>query len=137
MLNACLNVVFLSMILKILSLGMMMSVSTDSLSFLIPSSAFFLLILPSKPNGSVTTHTVSIPICIATSPIIGADHVHVPHPIPHVINTMSVSCNIALMSSIFSSAALRPISGSAPAPKPLVRLSQILIFDGAGLSARS
>lgn len=71
------------------------------------------------------------------SPMTGAAPVPVPHPIPAVMNTMSVSWSIALMSSIFSSAALRPTSGSAPAPSPLVRLSQILILCGAGLSARS
>jgi hypothetical protein len=137
MLKACLNVVFLSIILKILSFGMMISVSTASFNFFTHSSAFFLLIFPSKPNGSVTTHTVSIPICIAISPTTGAAPVPVPHPIHHVMNTISVSCSIALMSSMFSSAALRPISGSAPAHKPLVRLSQMFIFDGAGFSAKS
>ena len=89
--NACLNVVFLSMTVKILSFGMTINVSTASFIFLSPSSAFISLFFPSKENGLVTIPTVKIPIDLAIFAITGAAHVPVPHHIPQVINTISVS----------------------------------------------
>ena len=56
----------------------------------IPSSAFFILILPSNPKGLVTTPTVSIPISFAKLSYNGAAPVPVPPPIPAVTNTISV-----------------------------------------------
>jgi hypothetical protein len=46
--------------LNILSFGITISVSTDSLSFCNPSIAFSNLLLPSNEKGFVTTHTVKI-----------------------------------------------------------------------------
>ena len=50
----------------------------------------------------------------------GAAPVPVPPPAPAVMNTMSAPLSSALSSSYCSSAALRPMSGSAPAPRPRV-----------------
>jgi len=97
--NACLNVVFLSAIVKILSFGTTINVSTASFIFLIHSSAFVVLFFHSKLNGLVTIQTVSIPIHFAISATTGAAHVHVPPHIHAVINTISVFCNICLISS--------------------------------------
>jgi len=135
--NACLNVVFLSTIVNILSFGTTISVSTTSFIFFIPSSAFCSLFLPSKLNGFVTIDTVSIHMFFAISATTGAAHVHVHHHNQYVINTMSVSLNIALISSAVSSAAFLHISGSAQAQSHLVMLSHIFIFLLARFVARS
>ena len=76
-------------------------------------------------NGFVTTATVRIPKFLAISATTGAAPVPVPPPIPHVTNTMSASFIISLISSLFSSTALAPISGLAPAPSPFVSFSPI------------
>lgn len=115
--------------------GITISVSTAASIFLRPSSAF-VDCLPSKLKGFVTIPTVRIPIDLAISAITGADPVPVPPPRPHVMNTISASWRDALISSELSSAAFLPISGSAPAPSPLVMLSPMLIFLFARFVAR-
>ena len=50
----------------------------------------------------------------------GAAPVPVPPPMPAVMNTMSVPCSCSTMRSRSSSAAWRPTSGFAPAPRPFV-----------------
>ena len=102
-----------------LSFGITISESTCCDSSSNPSSAT-LARLPSNANGLVTTATVKMPISFATSAIIGAAPVPVPPPIPAVINSMSAPSIISAIRSRSSSAASRPTSGLAPAPKPLV-----------------
>ena len=113
--------------LKILSFGITMSVSTDAFIRSSPSSACWNLLFPSKLNGFVTTHTVKIPISLAISAITGAAHVPVPHPIPAVMKTISVSSSMALISSYDSSADFFPTSGFAHAQRPLVSPRPMLI----------
>ena len=70
--------------------------------------------------------------------MIGAAPVPVPPPIPAVMKTICVSApKIFLISSMFSMAALRPTSGKAPAPLPLVRLAPKVIFVGTGLISKA
>ncbi len=99
--------------------------STLALRFSIPLTAFSDLGLPSKPKGLVTTPTVKIPISFARPATTGAEPVPVPPPIPAVMNTISAPLKACPISSMLSSAALRPISGSAPAPSPFVSFSPI------------
>ena len=73
----------------------------------------------------------------AISATTGAAPVPVPPPIPHVTNTMLASLMMSTISSLFSSTALAPISGFAPAPRPLVSFSPIWIFVVALLSERA
>ncbi|MBT9142715.1 MAG: hypothetical protein DDT29_01109 [Dehalococcoidia bacterium] len=108
-----------------LSFGMVINVSTFSLKLLIPFSATAARLRPSKVKGLVTTPTVSAPSSRASSAIIGVAPVPVPPPIPAVINTMSAPLSACLISSLLSSAACAPISGLAPAPRPLVNFSPI------------
>jgi hypothetical protein len=114
--NACLKEVFLSITVNILSFGMTINVSTLSLSFLSHSSEFNSLFFHSNENGLVIIATVSIHILLAILATTGHAHVHVHHHNPMVINTMSVSCSIALISVSDSSAAFLHISGFAHAP---------------------
>ena len=115
-------VVFFSAMSSSLSLGMTIMVSTQSASVRMPSSALALRLRPSKVKGFVTTATVSAPMSfIAMSATMGAAPVPVPPPSPAVMNTMSAPASASWMSSRLSSAALRPISGLAPAPRPRVR----------------
>jgi len=123
----------LSIILKILSLGITIRVSTASFNFCKPSIAFSSLFLPSKEKGFVTTQTVKIHISFANCAITGLAPVQVQPPIPAVINTISVSSKCLLISSKFSSAAFLHTSGFAPAPKPLVKFKPIFIFVEAKL----
>src|SRR5260221_2641479 len=60
-------------------------------------------------------------ICATT----GAAPVPVPPPMPAVMNSMSQPVIISMIRSRSSTAAWRPISGSAPAPSPLVMLLPI------------
>jgi len=115
----------LSTILNILSLGITISVSTDALSFSIPSLALENLLFHSNENGLVTTATVNIPISLAICQITGAAHVPVPHHIPAVMKSISVPASILLISSADSSAAFLPFSGLAPAHNHLVTLTPI------------
>lgn len=87
--NASRSGVFLSIIERILSFGITMSVSTFSLSDSYPSSDFEDLFCPSNANGFVTTQIVSAPSSFATSATTGAAPVPVPPPSPQVINTIS------------------------------------------------
>ena len=85
-----------------------------------PCSAALVRLRPSKPNGVVTTPTVKIPISLAIEAITGAAPVPVPPPMPAVINTISAPSSDFWIASRSSSAAWRPTSGFAPAPKPRV-----------------
>ncbi len=105
--------------------------STFSLRERIPSSAACLRLAPSKSNGFVTTATVSAPVSLATSAIIGAAPVPVPPPSPQVMKTMSAPVSSSFSFSLDSSAACRPVSGLPPEPNPLVRASPIWILIGA------
>ena len=108
-------VVFFSAMSSSLSLGMTIMVSTLCERVLMPSSADFLRLRPSKVKGFVTTATVSAPMSfMAMSATMGAAPVPVPPPSPAVMNTMSAPASASLMSSRLSSADLRPISGLAP-----------------------
>ncbi len=78
--------------------------------------------LPSKMNGLVTTPTVSAPTSRATRASTGAPPVPVPPPMPAVMKIMSEPSRYSLIISWSSNAARRPISGLAPAPKPLVTM---------------
>ena len=119
------------------SLGMVISESTCSLSASMPCCATNKRLRPSKGKGLVTTATVRIPSSRATSATIGAAPVPVPPPIPAVIKTMSAPARIAAISSLSSNAACRPISGFAPAPRPLVTPEPIcrMVFASMLLSA--
>ena len=108
-----------------LSLSITIKESTCFDNSVIPDSALTMCLLPSNLNGRVTTATVSAPVSLAISAIIGAAPVPVPPPIPAVINTISEPWINFLISSLLSSAALRPLFGSQPAPKPLVNLTPI------------
>ncbi len=67
--------------------------------------------------------TVKAPISAASEARIGAAPVPVPPPRPAVRKIMSAPSRISRMRSVSSSADLRPISGSPPAPRPRVRSS--------------
>ena len=97
-----------------------MSVSTASRKARMPVSAWRRRRLPSKKKGLVTTPTVSAPIDLAIWAMTGAAPVPVPPPMPAVTKTMSAPSSAAAICSRSSSAALRPTSGLAPAPSPLV-----------------
>jgi hypothetical protein len=135
--NACLNVVFLSAILKILSLGITINVSTFSFILANPSIAFSSLFFHSKPKGLVTIQIVKIHILFAIHAITGAAHVPVPHHIHAVINTISASPNACLISFSDSSAAFLQISGFAHAQSHLVIFIQMLTFDDDKFAAKS
>jgi len=107
--NTCIN----------FSLGMMISESTFCDSASMPACATFKR-RPSNMKGLVTTATVRMPSSFATSATTGAAPVPVPPPIPAVINSMSAPSIASAIFSRSSSADSRPISGFAPAPKPLV-----------------
>ncbi len=79
-----------------------------------------LLALPSKSKGLVTTATVRMPISRAIEATTGAAPVPVPPPMPAVMKSMSAPLTSSSMRLLSSSAAWRPTSGLAPAPRPLV-----------------
>ncbi len=128
--KAPVNEVCLPTKLRSFWLGMMIKVSTDSFSSFIPVSACAMRFLPSKAKGLVTTPTVSAPTSRAILEMMGAAPVPVPPPMPAVMNTMSAPSSISRMWSSLSSAALRPVSGLDPAPRPLVSVTPIWIFSG-------
>ncbi len=99
---------------------MTISVSHSLRSAVMPSSAWPPRRLPSKENGRVTTPMVSAPSLRAMDATTGAPPVPVPPPSPAVTNTMSAPLRTSSISSRWSSAALRPTSGFAPAPSPRV-----------------
>ena len=102
------------------SLGMTISVSHSLRSAVMPSSACPARRRPSKVNGRVTTPIVSAPSLRAIDATTGAPPVPVPPPSPAVTKTMSAPLRTSSISSRWSSAALRPTSGFAPAPRPRV-----------------
>mmetsp|Transcript_311 Transcript_311/g.410 ORF Transcript_311/g.410 Transcript_311/m.410 type:complete len:283 (+) Transcript_311:339-1187(+) len=96
------------------------TVSTFSLKRVIASVACLILLLPSKANGLVTIATVNAPLSFEISETTGAAPLPVPPPMPLVMKHRSAPLTMALISSLDSSAAKRPTSGSPPAPNPLV-----------------
>ena len=112
--------------------------STHSLSWARPSMAWAMRRLPSRLKGRVTTATVStLPLSPPSWPAMeattGAAPVPVPPPRPVVMKTMSEPSRASQIFSVSSTAAWRPTSGLAPAPRPLVSLPPIWIFTGARL----
>ncbi len=102
------------------SLGIVISESQWLDSSSMPFKATCMRRRPSKGKGLVTTATVRMPISLASWAITGAAPVPVPPPMPAVMNTMSAPVIASTMRSRSSSAACRPTSGLAPAPRPLV-----------------
>jgi hypothetical protein len=123
--------VFLSMIDRILSFGIVISVSTFSFNASNPSKDLLILFCHSNANGFVTIHTLKAPSSFAISATIGEAHVPVPPPRPQVINTISAHERASFISSLDSSADFLPTSGSLPAQRPEVMIFPILIFFGA------
>ncbi len=113
------------------SLGMVIRVSTAFLSSSTPRSAYWRRRRPSKPKGLVTTATVRAPISAASEAMMGTAPVPVPPPRPAVKKTMSAPSRVSRIWSVSSRAALRPWSGSAPAPRPLVSMRPIWSLMGA------
>jgi len=107
------------------------SVSTLSFNSVNQSRDLAILFCPSNPNGFVTTQTVNAPSSFAILATTGDAHVQVQPPSPHVINIISAPSSIALISSLDSSAAFFPISGSLQAPRPHVITFQIFNFFSA------
>src|SRR4029077_1535146 len=87
--------------------------------------------LPSKANGLVTTATLRAPSSLASEATTGAAPLPVPPPRPEVIKIMSEPSSASIIFSVSSSAALRPTSGLAPAPSPLVSFAPSCNFTGA------
>ena len=85
-----------------------------------PSTALARKSSPSCLNGMVTTPTVSMPFSLAILAMTGDAPVPVPPPIPAVMKSIwvPVSITLARISSWDSSAALRPLMGLVPAPRP-------------------
>ncbi len=81
------------------SFGTTMRVSTSSLSFATPASAWLWRRRPSKLNGLVTTPIVSAPIDLAMRATTGAPPVPVPPPSPAVTKTMSAPARASSISS--------------------------------------
>ena len=113
---------------------MIMRLSTFFSSSCMPSRALERAFLPSLRKGMVTTATVSIPISLAILAITGVAPVPVPPPIPAVIKSIWVpeSSTFLFISSWLSRAALRPLVGLVPAPRP----RPSWIFEGTGLAVR-
>ena len=89
------------------------------LSFL-PRSAVRMRRAPSKLKGFVTTATVRMPSSLAISAMTGAAPVPVPPPMPAVMKRRFAPRIASAICSRFSSAAAAPISGRAPAPRPVL-----------------
>jgi len=106
-------------------------VSTFSLRVSYQSIDLHILFCHSKANGFVTTHTVKAQSSFATSATTGAAQVPVPHPRPQVMKIISDHSKAAFNSSLDSSAAFLPTSGSDPAQSPQVTIFQIFILFGA------
>ena len=128
MLNASSKGVFLSMIVRILSFGMVMRVSTLSFSFSNQSNPWKALLCHSKAKGFVTTQTTSAQRDFAISAMIGAAPVPVQPHIQQVMKTMSAQAKACLISSLDSSAAFFHISGFAPAQSHRVVALHMLIL---------
>ena len=106
---------------KSFSFGIVTRLSTSSTNDARPFSAAPILFFPSNLKGFVTTATVNAPNSFAIDAITGAAPVPVPPPIPAVMKTISAPDNNSSIAILSLSAALLPISGSAPAPNPLVK----------------
>ncbi len=119
------------------SLGITIRVSTCSRSEAMPSSAWLARRRPSKVKGRVTTPMVSAPSERAMLATTGAPPVPVPPPSPAVTKTMSAPLRTSSISSRWSSAALRPTSGLAPAPRPRVSSRPTSSFTSASLMRRA
>ena len=117
------------------SFGSTISVSTAGASSASPASARPARRAPSKPNGRVTTPTVSRPIARAARAITGAAPVPVPPPIPAVMKHIArpLRCSVSCLSD--SSADWRPRSGRAPVPRPDVSAGPSCSLPGARLFA--
>src|SRR5690242_380537 len=87
--------------------------------------------LPSNANGLVTTATLSAPSSLASEATTGAAPLPVPPPRPEVMKIMSAPSSASMILSVSSSAALRPTSGLAPAPSPLVSFAPSCSLAGA------
>jgi len=98
-----------------------------------PSSACWARRRPSNEKGLVTTPMVKAPSERAILATTGAPPVPVPPPSPAVTKTMSAPFRASSIWSEWSSAAWRPFSGSAPAPKPRVRSRPISSLTSASL----
>ncbi len=133
LLNASITLTVRSLIWSSRSLGMTMRVSHSLRSASMPASACDARFLPSKENGLVTTPMVSAPSLRAMLAITGAPPVPVPPPSPAVTKTMSAPLRTSSISSLWSSAALRPTSGLAPAPSPRVSSRPTSSFTSASL----
>ena len=118
--NASLKVVLALAIRNKFWLGMMMRVSTTFCSSAMPSSAARMRFEPSKVKGFVTTPTVRMPFSRAARATTGAAPVPVPPPMPAAMKHMCAPSSDDSSCSRVSSAAARPISGRAPAPRPCV-----------------
>ena len=113
------------------SLGITIRVSTSSRRALMPFSAWFMRREPSKLKGRVTTPMVKAPSSRARRATTGAPPVPVPPPSPAVTKTMSAPSMDSRIWSSWSSAALRPMVGSAPAPRPRVISRPMSSFTSA------
>src|SRR5271170_2806755 len=113
------------------SLGMTMTVSTQPINSPSACSACSMRRLPSNAKGLVATATVRAPSSLARFATTGAAPLPVPPPRPAVTNTMSAPSRASRIFSVSSSAALRPTSGLAPAPSPLVSFAPSCSFTGA------
>src|SRR5216684_2888455 len=113
------------------SLGITMTVSTAPISSCNACSACIMRRLPSNANGFVTTATLKAPNSLASEATTGAAPLPVPPPRPAVIKIMSEPSSASIIFSVSSSAALRPTSGLAPAPRPLVSFAPSCSFTGA------
>ena len=85
-----------------------------------PSRALSILWRLSTLNGVVTTATTRAPDLLASSATMGAIPVPVPPPSPAVTKTRSAPSTILVITSLPASAHLLPMTGSPPAPRPLV-----------------
>ena len=121
--KAFIRVIFSWLIIFSRSLGMTIRLSTCISRLAMPCSARPIFRLPSKAKGLVTMPTVRMPRSWATSATTGAAPVPVPPPMPAVIKTICAPFRTLAISSLLSSAARWPTSGSAPAPRPLVSLA--------------
>src|ERR1700752_2129666 len=113
------------------SLGMTMTVSTALINSCSPFSACSMRRLPSNANGLVTTATLSAPSSLASEATTGAAPLPVPPPRPAVMKIMAEPSTASIIFSVSASAALRPTSGLAPAPSPLVSFAPSCSFTGA------
>src|SRR5579862_1151643 len=87
--------------------------------------------LPSNAKGLVTTATLNAPSSLASEATTGAAPEPVPPPRPEVMKIMSEPSRASMILSVSSSAALRPTSGLAPAPRPLVSFAPSCSLTGA------